>query len=201
MKRYGGINRFYFDSDFTYNDPSVDYSNTTLIPRNIAFVEHYSWISDDPRTKIKIAYQNRRYCGPSGDFPENLRCSYKWDTEKDKLDFNPDFWNFDWRKQVPMLREMAGDNYSFEFELDFDRQQNVINIYSYTASGDYEFTIDDNHGNIVYSTVMSLFPSVNYWISPSPFRIFNKEEGLKFLEINVKKEGEKIHSERLHFWT
>lgn len=201
MKRYGGINRFYFDSDFVYNDPSADYSNTVAIPRDVAFVEHYSWITDDPRTKIKITYQNRRYVGASGDFPENMRCAFKWDTERDKLEFNKDFWTNNGRLQVPMLREISGNNYAFEFEVDFDRAQNVVNIYSYTASGDYDFSVKDNHGNDIYFTRMTLFPSVNYWIAPSPLRRFDEEEGLKFLEITVSKEGQEIHNERLHFWT
>lgn len=201
MKRYGGINRFYFDSDFAYNDPSADYSNTVVIPRNVAFVEHYSWITNDPRTKVKITYQNRRYVGASGDFPENMRCAFKWDTENDKLEFNRDFWTNNGRFQIPMLREISGGNYSFEFELDFDRSQNVINICSLTASGDYGFLISDSHGNNIYFTQMTLFPGVNYWIAPSPNRIFEQEEDLKFLEIAVSKEGQEIHNERLHFRT
>jgi len=201
VKRNGGINRFYFDSDFVYNDPGANYFNRVAIPKSVAFIEHYSWLTDDPRTKSKITYQNRRYVGSSGDFPENMRCAFKWDQDRDKLEFNKDFWTNNGRLQVPMLREISGNNYSFEFDLDFDRAQNVINIYSHTSSGDYDFNIRDNHGNNIYFTQMTLFPRVNYWIAPSPARIFDEEEGLKFLEIAVSKEGKEIHNERLHFWT
>jgi len=110
-----------------------------------------------------------------------MRCAFKWDTERDKLEFNKDFWTNNGRLQVPMLREISGNNYAFEFEVDFDRAQNVVNIYSYTASGDYDFSVKDNHGNDIYFTRMTLFPSVNYWIAPSPLRRFDEEEGLKFL--------------------
>ena len=199
MKRYGGIQRFYFDSDFVYNDPNADYSNTVAIPREVAFIEHYSWISDDPRTKIKITYQNRRYVGASGDFPENMRCAFRWNEQRDFLEFNPDFWENNGRVQVPMLREKIGESYCLDFELDFDRKQNIITVSSFNCTGDYEFSIFDNHQNHVYTSFMSLYPQVNYWIAPSPNRNFDREEGLNFLEILVKKEGSEIHRERLHF--
>lgn len=201
MKRYGGIQRFYFDSDFVYNEPDAPYTNTTGIPRDVAFVEHFSWISDDPRTKIKISYQNKRYVGWSGSVPENLRCAYVWDESRNKLDFNKDFWTTNGRHQVPMLREASGPNYCFDFDLNFNRNENIITIASLNSHGDYEFIVDDNHGNRIYNSSIHLHPGINYWIAPSAERIFDQEDNLVFLQISVIKDGEEIHSERLHFTT
>ena len=61
----------------------------------------------------KIKYQNKRYVGSSGDFPENLRCSFIWDEERNKLDFNKDYWTSIGRTQIPILREKIGENYTF----------------------------------------------------------------------------------------
>lgn len=198
MKRYGGINRFYFDTDFLYNDPVATYDNTAIIPKQIAFVDHYSWISNDPRTKSKIKYQNKRYVGSSGDFPENLRCSYIWDPNKDKLDFNRDFWTSLGRTQIPVLRENIGENYTFDFELDFDRNQNILNVYNISSQGAYEFIINDNYGQHIYTGHLDLYPLVNYWILPSTSRVFDTELETNYLEIHVSKDGQNVHSERLY---
>ena len=201
MKRYGGINRFYFDSDFVYNDPDSIYTNSIIIPREIAFIEHYSWISNDPRTKIKIKYQNKRYVGSSGDFPENLRCSFIWDEERNKLDFNKDYWTSIGRTQIPILREKIGENYTFGFDLDFDRIENILNIFNYKLSGKHEFIIRDDKGQHVFTDYLDLYPGINYWISPSSYRIFNVEPETYYLDVSVNSENESIHAERLHLKT
>ncbi len=201
MKRYGGINRFYFDSDFIYNDPNSIYTNTTVIPREIAFVDHYSWLSDDPRTKSKIKYQNMRYVGPNGSIPENLRCAFIWDDERNKLDFNKDFWNDFRREQIPILRKKIGPNYTFDFELDFDRAENRININNIKGDGVYEFTIKDTNGNHIYTELLNLYPGISYWIAPSNYRFFDQESETYYLEISVNKDGENIHSEKLYLKT
>lgn len=201
MKRYGGINRFYFDSDFVYNDPSADYSNTVTIPRDVAFVEHYSWITDDPRTKIKITYQNSRYVGASGDFPENMRCAFKWDTERDKLEFNKDFWVDLKGSQVPILRKNEGENYTFDFELDFERNKNILTIFNFKASGVYEFNIIDSNSETIYTDYLNLYPGVNYWIAPSSQRFFDNEPDTFYLEVHVSKGEKNIHTERLFLKT
>jgi hypothetical protein len=201
MNRYGGINKFHFDSEFFYYEDNANYTNTTTIPREIAFVEHYSWISDDPRTQCKIQYQNMRYVGPLGNFPENLRCSYIWDKERDKLEFNKDYWTSEGKTQVPMLRENTGEKYTFDFQLDFDRNQNVLNILNYKAVGAHLFTIYDNKGEKIYSDYLDLMEGINYWIAPSLHRFFDHETDLVYLEIEVTKDEQILHSERLHFKT
>jgi hypothetical protein len=201
MKRYGGINRFYFDSDFIYNDPNSIYTNTTVIPREVAFVDHYSWLSDDPRTRSKIKYQNTRYVGPNSDIPENLRCGFVWDEEKDKLNFNKDFWDHFRREQIPILRKQIGTNYTFDFELDFDRAENRINVINLKGIGVYEFVISDSNEQHVYTTHLNLHPGITYWIAPSNYRFFNEEPETYYLEISVSKDADNVHSERLYLKT
>ena len=201
MKRYGGINRFYFDSDFIYNDPNSIYNNTTVIPREIAFVDHYSWISDDPRTRSKIKYQNRRYVGSNGDIPENIRCGYIWDEERNKIEFNKDFWIDFRREQIPMLRKNIGKNYTFDFELDFNRAENRINVINLKGIGVYEFIISDSSGQHIYTESLDLYPGVNYWIAPSSQRFFDAEPETYYLGISINKGEENIHEERLYFKT
>ena len=201
MKRYGGINRFYFDQDFIYNDPNSIYTNTTVIPREIAFVDHYSWLSDDPRTRIKIKYQNTRYVGHNSDIPENLRCSFVWDEKRNKLDFNKDFWDHFRREQIPILRKQIGANYTFDFELDFDRAENRINVINLKGIGSYEFVISDSNEQHIYTTHLNLHPEITYWIAPSSYRFFNEEPETYYLEIFVSKDGNNVHTERLYLKT
>jgi hypothetical protein len=201
MKRYGGINRFYFDSDFIYNDPNSIYTNTTVIPKEIAFVDHYSWLSDDPRTRSKIKYQNMRYVGTNSDIPENLRCAFAWDEEGDKLAFNRDFWDHFRREQIPILKKQIGTKYTFDFELDFDRAENRINVINLKGIGSYEFVISDSNEQHVYTTHLNLHPGITYWIAPSNYRFFNEEPETYYLEISVSKDGDNVHSERLYLKT
>lgn len=81
------------DNDFLYEGTVVingefkkkqaflnDLPNMT-IPKGVAFVNHYSWLSDE-NSKKKCAYQNARWG----------RCSYVWDDKHDCLAFNPSYY-------------------------------------------------------------------------------------------------------------
>lgn len=90
--RTENLGEFVWDNDLAYlnsKDPSslvrIDYrnfSNLTL-PKNIAFVNHYSWCGTPERLKAKIDYQLKHFDGI---------CSYKWDEEKDQIVLNLDFY-------------------------------------------------------------------------------------------------------------
>ena len=83
-----GIKKFHFDNHITYNDNSVsEMFPHHEIPKNIACVDHYSWLAEDSRTKEKIIYQNKRFAGE-----ENAKCSFVWDDNYDCLIFNEDFY-------------------------------------------------------------------------------------------------------------
>lgn len=76
---------FYYDNDAVYyvDGMATSYKNLSnlSIPKNIAFIDHYSWLSDE-RGKNKVEYQNRH-------FPA---CSYAWDEKENKLIFNEEYF-------------------------------------------------------------------------------------------------------------
>lgn len=52
------------------------------IPKNVAFVKHLTWLNND-KSKKKIAYQTSR----------GWQCSYKWNEEKNCLEFNENYYS------------------------------------------------------------------------------------------------------------
>jgi hypothetical protein len=196
MNRYQGIQRFYFDQKFVYNDPNANYSNKITIPREIAFVEHYSWLSDDPRTKIKISYQESRYCGSNGQVPIEARCAYKFPPGSKNLTFNTSFFSH-YGEQIPILREI-GEIYSFDLELNFNRDQNIIQIYNQKLNGDYLFSITDSNLSSWGNYSFHLQEGVNYWINPSGLFHFDQDENFKYFNIKITKGGILVHDENLY---
>jgi autotransporter strand-loop-strand O-heptosyltransferase len=88
VNKNSGINKFYFDNHILYNDGSLsenDFSRT--ISKEIAYVDHFSWLAQDSRTKEKIVYQNLRFAGD-----DDSKCSYKWDADYDCMIFNDTFF-------------------------------------------------------------------------------------------------------------
>lgn len=77
------IKEFYWDDDIVYNN-LVDYKQTSfkIIPKNVAFPDHFTWLSDD-RSKNKVKYQESH-------FKNGYGCSFRWDN--DKLEWNEDFF-------------------------------------------------------------------------------------------------------------
>jgi len=104
LNRGGGIERFHFDNQFFYVDRNYSQSNRIAIPKSLAYVDHFSWLSEDPRTADKIKYQNQRYTGPEGNTPLQYRCSFRTDPETGRLEFNPEFWTGP-NVQIPVLHE------------------------------------------------------------------------------------------------
>lgn len=84
-----GINQFYFDNHILYNDNSrsEDHFNIS-IPKDVAYVDHYSWLAEDIRTQEKIKYQNLRFSGQEG-----ARCSFIWDENYNCLKYNDEFYS------------------------------------------------------------------------------------------------------------
>ena len=99
------------------------------------------------------------------------------------------------------MREKIGENYTFGFDLDFDRIENILNIFNYKLSGKHEFIIRDDKGQHVFSDYLDLYPGINYWIFPSSYRIFDVEPETYYLDVSVNSENESVHAERLHLKT
>tara|TARA_B100000953_G_C17971060_1_gene406126 strand:+ start:153 stop:917 length:765 start_codon:yes stop_codon:yes gene_type:complete len=81
------LNHFYYENDVNYliDGVEVDYIKMPIanIPRDICFPDHYSWIGSPEFLKAKIRYQRKRFNG---------HCSYKWNSEKNALEINEDFY-------------------------------------------------------------------------------------------------------------
>lgn len=87
------LNKFYWDDDIQYiekatpnNISSYKHFSNIQIPRTIAHVDHYTWLSDE-RSKKKVAYQEKHF-GP----PRGAGCSFRWNEAENKLEFNTDFY-------------------------------------------------------------------------------------------------------------
>jgi len=77
---HGGINQFYWDNDIVYMDGTNYKSLKEIeIPRDVAHIRHMTWLHENGKEKYE--YQVKHFG----------HCSYKWDYEKEKLEFDLDF--------------------------------------------------------------------------------------------------------------
>lgn len=79
---------FYWDNDMMYDldGQNMSYKQMSMakIPKNTAHVKHLTWLNNE-RTKNKIQYQEEHFKGGFG-------CSYRWNEEKDCLEFNEEYF-------------------------------------------------------------------------------------------------------------
>ena len=194
-KRHGGISHFYFDNQFVYNN-GTDTTQTSYIniPKNVAYIKHYSWLSDDSRTKDKIAYQRYRYrYGPGRENNEEIRCSYSWNSEKNKLEFNRKFYKH-FGQEIPCLHEEISC-FSYDFDINYSRTNKCFYITNVQKEMNTHFEIYDNFNNMVYSTQMFLSKGVNYFIQT---KVNNTKFGIKAYVDNYLIHDEKIHLNNHH---
>ncbi len=77
------IRCFHYDNSITYEDGQKQESLPhCTIPRDVAFPRHLSWVGPPEYLKRKIRFQNLHYG----------ICSYKWDEEKNRLQFNEEYY-------------------------------------------------------------------------------------------------------------
>jgi hypothetical protein len=82
-KRQGGLKGFYKDDLVEYNNGKKDVQCSHLVvPTNLAFPKHYSWVGSKEYLQRKLKFQGLRY----GD------CSYAWDEATDRLKLNDEFY-------------------------------------------------------------------------------------------------------------
>lgn len=186
--RYGGINEFYFDNHITYNDgDDFENKNRNMIPRNVAWVKHMTWLNEDSRSKEKIDYQNQRFLNG---------CSYEWDYEKNSLKFSDEFYK-KINLEKPILHEKI-DHFSNEFTIDFSRDKNTFYINNVIKRQNLFFKIyDGTNGDKIYETEMNINPNVNYYIYPSSIKFFDLDYFTKF-RIEVLENNKIIHNEFIH---
>lgn len=187
--RHGGISHFYFDNHIIYNNGETFESKPNYhIPRNIAWVKHYSWLESDPRTKEKIKYQNHRFVGG---------CSFEWNefSEK-KLNFSNSFFTSR-GMEIPILHETI-DSVSNEFTINFVRSENKFYIQNITKEQNLCFRFSNGQDNqLIYETVLNIVPGVSFFCYPSNTMYF-EVEGFNKFKVEVLMNGEIIHNEFIH---
>lgn len=193
--RHDGIDKIYFDNQFFYNNGtdinSVDFIN---VPRKIAYIKHYSWLSDDSRTKDKITYQKYRYrFGGGKENNEDLRCSYIWNQEIDRLDFNKIFYN-NYNQEIPCLHEEISC-FSTKFDIDYSRFDKCFYIKNIYEDMNVEFKIyngvTDDH---IYTTFLNLVKGVNFYMAP----FYEINDDFINFRIEAYENGFLIHNEKIY---
>jgi FkbM family methyltransferase len=158
--RHSGIKCFNFDCEIAYNDGTIIQKNTNvnIIPKNIAFVEHYSWLENDPRTKEKTVLQNVKYFGE-----ENLKCSFCYD-ENNNLIVNENFY----KKRVGLLPTFHKTitKHCCDFDIYINENDNSFHIKNVLVNKSFIFSIYNGETNdLIYAPLMNLSANLNYYIN------------------------------------
>jgi hypothetical protein len=186
--RNGGINEFYFDNHISYNDGDIFENKSNLpISRNIAWVEHYSWLNKDLTSREKIKYQNQRFGG---------ECAFRWNEDLKSLELIKEFY-YNRNIEPPILHEII-DNLSTDFTIDFLRPDNKIFIKNIQKNLTADFKIyNGQSGNLIYETTMNLALGVEYFIWVGIPNFLDIEEFKKF-RVEVVANNKIIHNEFIH---
>ena len=192
--RQEGLSHFHFDVFMTFNNGKrlEDLNNFTFIPKEVAYIDHYSWLSNDTRSAEKVLYQNQRYTWTG---PEGKRCSFS--VENGDLVFNKLFWEYR-NVEIPILHE-KNNPFSYDFDLTFSRRDNCLYISEIKKEQTLKFLIFDLLNNTLhYETTISISPNVRYFISPDSTIHYDSLENFKGFKVQVWENNELIHNENLY---
>jgi hypothetical protein len=186
--RHGGISHFYFDNHIIYNNgEAFDVKPNSSIPRNVAWVKHYSWLTNDTRSKEKVKYQELRF---SGD------CSFEWNDDDQKLYFSDIFFK-NRGLEKPILHETI-EKVSDEFTINFVRSENQFYIQNILKEQELKFRFfNGQDGNLIYETNLNIVPGVNFFCYPSNINFSEIKEFKKF-RVEVLSNDKIIHNEFIH---
>jgi|688.fasta_scaffold07652_3 FkbM family methyltransferase len=187
--RHSGIKCFNFDCEIAYNDGTIIQKNTNvnIIPKNIAFVEHYSWLENDPRTKEKTVLQNIKYFGE-----ENLKCSFCYD-ENNNLIVNENFY----RKRIGLLPTFHKtiNKHCCDFDIYLNENDNSFHIKNVLVNKSFIFSIYNGETNdLIYAPLMNLSANLNYYINCGINLKSYKSFKIIVIDVETNKE---IHDELL----
>jgi FkbM family methyltransferase len=187
--RHNGIKCFNFDCEIAYNDGTIIQKNTNvnIIPKNIAFVDHYSWLENDPRTKEKTVLQNVKYSGE-----ENLKCAFCYD-DNNNLIVNENFY----KKRIGLLPTFHKTitNHCCDFDIYINENDNVFYIKNVIVNKSFIFNIYNGETNdLIYAPLMNLSVNTNYYMN-SGIELKN-HKSFKIIVIDVETNRE-VHDELL----
>lgn len=188
--RNNGIKNFIFDTDVGYNNNTyaIDSKKSCEIKRNIAFINHYTWLVTDPRTKEKLNYQNNKYFGSKG-----KKCALKYDDDNG-LVFNEDFYE-DRNILLPTLHETISIS-STSITSFLNRDSNEIWIQNHNLSGNHNISVLNSDNLLLYECVFDFEKNTNYFV-----KLFDIElKNLDKIRIIISNKENKctIHDEYLH---
>lgn len=185
--RKGGLRSFCFDCDLSYNDGTmlniVGDVNVHTINKQVALIEHYTWLSDDPRTKDKIHNQDIKYKGEKGS-----RCGYVYD-KNDKLTFNELFYK-DRNIQLPLIYKTLIDDF-YICDIEYDRASNVIYFKNIIEKDFYTISVFDCDDNLLYCCSADL--KQDYFIGTT--KNLNTDP---YFVVEFKKEDKVVRKDELH---
>ena len=186
--RHGGISHFYFDNHIVYNNgDTFDSKPNSNIPRNVAWVKHYSWLTSDTRSKEKVKYQELRFSGA---------CSFSWDDNSERLYFSDSFFN-NRGLEKPILHETI-EKVSDEFTINFVRSENKFYIKNVLKEQELKFRFfNGQNGNLIYETNLNIVPGVNFFCYPSSTNFSEIKEFKKF-RVEALSDDKIIHNEFIH---
>jgi len=186
--RNGGIDKFYFDNHINYMDGSDFITKPSLsIPKNIAWVKHYSWLNDDPRTSEKVKYQNIRF---------KDGCSFKWDDNNKQLSFDENYFK-KVNEEIPNLHQEI-DIFSENFTISFNRNKNIFYIENVTKTQDIFLKIFNGHNGILLSSKnLNLYKNINLFYG-FDFEKFSEIPNFKKFRIEVSINNEIVHHELIY---
>lgn len=185
--RRGGLKGFYFDCNIQYNNgDNIDpfsQDNIGIINKNIAFIDHYSWIQDDPRVKDKIHNQNIKYAGE-----QEAKCGYIVDSQ-DNLTINKTFYKKRNLRLPAIHRSVVDDLYICD--IIYDEVENIIHFVGITDPDNYQIEITNSENDLVYSCVANLVG--DYYVATNI-----DLSTVSFFNIIIKKNGIVLKHEELH---
>jgi len=186
--RNQGLSHFYFDNHITYNDgENFDNKPNIKIPRNVAWIKHYSWLNEDSRSREKIKYQERRFV--SG-------CSFTFNDENGRIYFSDRFYK-ERGIEEPILHETL-DVLCSEFTVNFVRGDNTFYIENVEKNQSVKFEFfDDEKDILIQEAELSLCKGVNFYCS-LPGTNYWKTDGFDRFRVEAFSNGEKIHREIIH---
>ena len=185
--RKGGLRSFCFDCDLSYNDGTmlniVGDVNVHTINKQVALIEHYTWLSDDPRTEDKIHNQDIKYKGEKGS-----RCGYVYD-ENDKLTWNKTYFK-DRNIAPPNIYKDLVD-VSYVCDIYYDWSDNALHFKNIVQIDNYDIDIKDSSGQSIYS--LRCYLDRDYYIAPNKDL---KQES--YVTVTIRKNGLIIKQQEIH---
>lgn len=99
--KYNGMTfkGFSWDNDAYWEKDGIVYPQISMsrliIPQNIFWAKHLTWLNN-LNSKLKISYQLKHFNGI---------CSYKWNEEKQTVEFNEDYYKKAWKPLPEVIEE------------------------------------------------------------------------------------------------